>query len=75
MFGATHKLVQQIRHQSGDSSSQIEQRLSYNVTSSLVTTLQELSGLFRKLQSSYLKRNFSKLISITFKIAVNLPSN
>uniref|UniRef100_A0A1B6EA29 t-SNARE coiled-coil homology domain-containing protein n=3 Tax=Clastoptera arizonana TaxID=38151 RepID=A0A1B6EA29_9HEMI len=56
MFGTTHKLVQQIRHHCSDSSSRVEKRLSYNVTSSLVSSLQELSGLFRKLQSSYLKR-------------------
>lgn len=56
MFEAIHKLIQQVQHQSKDSSSQKELRLSYNVVSSLVSTLQNLSNTFRKLQSSYLKK-------------------
>lgn len=55
MFGAVHRLIQQIRHQSGEGS-RLEQRLSYNVISSLAATLQELSTDFRKSQNSYLKR-------------------
>ena len=54
MFGSAHRLIQQIRHQSGDGGQQ-EKRLSYNVVSSLVATLQELSVTFRKSQNSYLK--------------------
>ncbi|XP_046681343.1 syntaxin-16 [Homalodisca vitripennis] len=56
MFAATHRLVQQIHQQSGDATSKMEQRLSYNVTASLVASLQDLSTTFRKLQSSYLKK-------------------
>ncbi|GFG38246.1 hypothetical protein Cfor_01887 [Coptotermes formosanus] len=55
MFGAVHRLIQQIRHQSGEGSRQ-EQRLSYNVVSSLASTLQELSISFRKSQNSYLRK-------------------
>jgi len=54
MFGAAHRLIQQIRHQSGEGS-RLEQRLSYNVVASLAATLQELSTNFRKSQNSYLK--------------------
>nr|CAD7424784.1 unnamed protein product [Timema monikensis] len=54
-FATTQRIVQQIRHQSNEGSTQ-EKRLSFNVVSSLVATLQELSALFRKSQSSYLKK-------------------
>jgi TATA-binding protein-associated factor Taf7 len=64
MFGAVHRLLQQIRHQSGEGSRQ-EQRLSYNVVSSLAATLQELSTKFRKSQNKYLK---SKLFQSVQKI-------
>ncbi|KAJ9580305.1 hypothetical protein L9F63_004021 [Diploptera punctata] len=59
MFGAAHRLIQQIRHQSGEGGQQ-EQRLSYNVISSLVTILQELSVTFRRSQNSYLKKERSR---------------
>lgn len=55
MFGSTHRLVQQIRRQSTDGSRR-EKKLSYNVISSLVTSLQELSNAFRKAQNSYLRK-------------------
>ncbi|XP_069687667.1 syntaxin-16 isoform X2 [Periplaneta americana] len=55
MFSAAHRLIQQIRHQSGEGGQQ-EQRLSYNVVASLVATLQELSTIFRRSQNSYLKK-------------------
>jgi syntaxin 16 len=54
MFGAAHRLIQQIHHEGGEGS-RLEQRLSYNVVSSLAATLQELSTNFRKSQNSYLK--------------------
>ncbi|XP_054275233.1 syntaxin-16-like [Macrosteles quadrilineatus] len=56
MFAATHRLVQQIHHHSSDATTNMELKLSNNVTASLVTSLQDLSTSFRKLQSSYLKK-------------------
>lgn len=55
MFGTTHRLVQQIRQQSSYGRTQLEQQLSKNVTASLISSLQELSMTFRKLQNTYLK--------------------
>ncbi|KAK7865557.1 hypothetical protein R5R35_010096 [Gryllus longicercus] len=55
MFSSTHRLVQQIRHQSNEGSRR-EKKLSYNVVSSLVSSLQELSNAFRKAQNSYLRK-------------------
>ncbi|XP_068083176.1 syntaxin-16 [Anabrus simplex] len=54
MFGGIHRLIQQVRHQSNEGNRQ-EKRLSYNVVSSLVTSLQELSTAFRRSQNSYLR--------------------
>lgn len=56
MFGSTHRLVQQIRQQSSYGRSRVEQQLSKNVTASLISSLQELSTTFRKLQNTYLKK-------------------
>ncbi|XP_063226475.1 syntaxin-16 [Bacillus rossius redtenbacheri] len=55
MFGTAHKVIQQIRRQSSDGSQQ-EKKLSYNVVSSLVASLQDLSVQFRSSQSSYLAK-------------------
>ncbi|XP_065217649.1 syntaxin-16 [Planococcus citri] len=55
LFSITQKLIHQIEEQSMDGSTQ-ERKLSKNVTSSLCTTLQNLSFQFRNLQSSYLNK-------------------
>lgn len=65
MFGAAHRLIQQIRHQSSEGGRQ-EQRLSYNVVSSLAATLQELTVNFRRSQNSYLKSKFFNLYKVAY---------
>ncbi|PNF13889.1 hypothetical protein B7P43_G11306 [Cryptotermes secundus] len=55
IIGTVHRLIQQIRSHSTTGGRQ-EQRLSYNVVSSLAATLQELSTDFRRSQNSYLRR-------------------
>lgn len=55
IIGAAHRLIQQIRSHSAEGGRQ-EQRLSYNVVSSLAATLQELSTDFRRSQNSYLRK-------------------
>lgn len=55
MFGTAQRLVQQIRQQSSEGRGRQEQRLSYNVVSTLVAVLQELSAAFRQTQNSYVK--------------------
>ena len=54
MFNRAKKGLQAISAQ-GNSGSDQERRVAKNVTSSLAISLQELSGNFRKSQSSYLK--------------------
>jgi hypothetical protein len=54
IIGAAHRLIQEIRSHSAEGGRQ-EQRLSYNVVSSLAATLQELSTDFRRSQNSYLR--------------------
>lgn len=56
MFTSTHKIIQQIKRTStSEARHSKEKRLSYNVVSSLVTLLQDLSNKFRENQSGYLK--------------------
>lgn len=58
MFNRAKRGLQIIIAKSKDVSDQ-EKRVARNVTSSLASSLQDLSGNFRKSQSSYLK---SKLV-------------
>ncbi|KAJ8303132.1 hypothetical protein KUTeg_019528, partial [Tegillarca granosa] len=55
MFSKCQRLVQQINTRSLQGSGQ-EKKLSKNIVSSLVRTLQEMSTNFRKSQSAYLKK-------------------
>ena len=54
MFNRAKKGLQGIAAQAKNGSDQ-EQRVAKNVTSSLALSLQDLSGNFRKSQSTYLK--------------------
>lgn len=59
LFSIAQKLIHQIEDQSQDCNYNHEIKLSKNVTSSLCTTLQNLSFQFRNLQSSYLHSAYS----------------
>ena len=54
MFNRAKKGLQGISNQANSGSDQ-ERRVAKNVTSSLAMSLQDLSGNFRKSQSTYLK--------------------
>ncbi|CAB3365974.1 syntaxin-16 [Cloeon dipterum] len=57
MFNNTHKIIQQIRRNSvSEARHGKEKRLSYNVVSCLVTSMQELSNKFRESQGNYLRK-------------------
>lgn len=61
MVSSTHRTIQQIRlHSNSEARHGKEQRLSYNVVSSLVTSLQELSNAFRESQGNYLRKLSSR---------------
>lgn len=58
IFGSTKKIIQQIRLHSSELSGNKESQLSYNVSSALVSSLQNLFNEFRNSQQIYLNSNF-----------------
>lgn len=62
IFASTKKIIQQIRLHSSGLSGNKESQLSYNVSSALVSSLQNLFNDFRNSQHNYL--NSKLLISI-----------
>lgn len=57
IFASTKKIIQQIRLHSSGLSGNKESQLSYNVSSALVSSLQNLFNEFRKSQQNYLNSN------------------